>query len=165
LKVSRRFGGTYRLNLQGRRISRARNQRESKWQVVAEVNRLCLPSAFALVSCSAYSSTLKIEAIYSSETSVDFQLTTWRSIPEDSTFYHEKYLDDDSYLSYFEPKKLAENIMYRNWEQINRKPGEERGRPKKKIDCNTIRIRTNCLPDTNPQREARINLLSNREIA
>jgi hypothetical protein len=29
-------------------------------------------AAFTLVSCSAYSSTLKIEAIYPSETSVDF---------------------------------------------------------------------------------------------
>jgi hypothetical protein len=32
LKVNRRFGGTYRLHLQGRRISPTRNQRESKWQ-------------------------------------------------------------------------------------------------------------------------------------
>jgi hypothetical protein len=32
LKVIRRFGGSYRLRLQGRRISRARNQRESRWQ-------------------------------------------------------------------------------------------------------------------------------------
>jgi hypothetical protein len=31
LKVNRRFGGTYRLHLQGRRISRARNQPESRW--------------------------------------------------------------------------------------------------------------------------------------
>jgi hypothetical protein len=29
LKVNRRFGGTYRLYFQGRKISRARNQRES----------------------------------------------------------------------------------------------------------------------------------------
>jgi hypothetical protein len=33
LKVSRRFGGTYRLHLQVRKISRARNQRESRWLV------------------------------------------------------------------------------------------------------------------------------------
>jgi hypothetical protein len=46
LKVNRRFGGTYRL-----------------------------PPAFTLVSCSAYS-TLKMEAICSSETSVDLQRTT-----------------------------------------------------------------------------------------
>jgi hypothetical protein len=32
LKVNRRFGGTNRLHLQGRRINRARNQRESRWQ-------------------------------------------------------------------------------------------------------------------------------------
>jgi hypothetical protein len=38
-----------------------------------------------LVPCSAYSSTLKIEAISSSETSVDFQRTTWRYVPEDRT--------------------------------------------------------------------------------
>jgi hypothetical protein len=31
LKVNRRFGGIYRLHLQGR-ISRARNQRENRWQ-------------------------------------------------------------------------------------------------------------------------------------
>jgi hypothetical protein len=48
--------------------------------------RLCLSPAFTLVSCSAYSSTLKTEAIYSSETLVDFQRTTRRYIPEDRTF-------------------------------------------------------------------------------
>jgi hypothetical protein len=39
----------------------------------------CSPQpAFMLVSCSAYSSTQKMEAICSSETSFDFQRTTWR---------------------------------------------------------------------------------------
>jgi hypothetical protein len=33
LKSKRRFGGTYRLQLQGRRISQARNQCKSRWQV------------------------------------------------------------------------------------------------------------------------------------
>jgi hypothetical protein len=32
LKVNRRFGGTYRLHLQGQRTSLARNQRESRWE-------------------------------------------------------------------------------------------------------------------------------------
>jgi hypothetical protein len=36
-KVSRRFGGTCRLHLQGRIISQGRNQRETKWQAF----RLC----------------------------------------------------------------------------------------------------------------------------
>jgi hypothetical protein len=41
-------------------------------------------SAFKLVYCSAYS-IMKMEAIYFPETSVDFQRTTRRYIPEDST--------------------------------------------------------------------------------
>jgi hypothetical protein len=43
-----------------------------------------LPPSFALVTCLAYS-TLKMKAICSSETSVDFQRTTQRYILEDST--------------------------------------------------------------------------------
>jgi hypothetical protein len=43
-----------------------------------------VPSAFTLVSCSAYS-TLNMEPIRSSETSVVFQWTTRRYIPDDST--------------------------------------------------------------------------------
>jgi hypothetical protein len=43
---------------------------------------LCLPLAFTLVSFSAYFSILKMEAICSSETSVDFQRTSQRYIPE-----------------------------------------------------------------------------------
>jgi hypothetical protein len=37
LKVNQRFGGTYHLHLQGRRISQARNQYKSRWQA-----ELCL---------------------------------------------------------------------------------------------------------------------------
>jgi hypothetical protein len=50
-----------------------------------KVNRLCLSYAFTLVSCWAYSSAIKIEVTCSSETSADFQRTTWRYIPEDRT--------------------------------------------------------------------------------
>jgi hypothetical protein len=32
LRVNQSFGGTYRLHLQDKKISGARNQRESKWQ-------------------------------------------------------------------------------------------------------------------------------------
>jgi hypothetical protein len=63
LTVNRHFRGTHRLHLQG---------------------RLSLPPAFTLISCSAYSTT-KMEAIRSSETSADFQRTTWNYIPEDIT--------------------------------------------------------------------------------
>jgi hypothetical protein len=76
LKVHRRFGGTYRLHLQGWKITRARNHCENMWQAENFFDAGFFPSLF---------STLKIEAIYSSETSVDFQRTTWRYISEDST--------------------------------------------------------------------------------
>jgi hypothetical protein len=72
-KINWRLGGIYRLNIQGR-ISRAKFQRESRWQA----------TSFTLVSYSAYL-TLKVEPICSSETSVDFQRTTLRYIQEDST--------------------------------------------------------------------------------
>jgi hypothetical protein len=43
---------------------------------------------FTLVSCSPYFSTLKMEAIFSSETSVDTPRTTRRYIPEDGTLHN-----------------------------------------------------------------------------
>jgi hypothetical protein len=69
LKVNRNFGETYCLHLQGRRISRARNQPEN-------LKSNCLSPAFTPVSCSAYSSTLKMKTTCSSENSADFQRTT-----------------------------------------------------------------------------------------
>jgi hypothetical protein len=45
-------------------------------------------SHFHTVSCLAYSSTLKMEATYSFEMSVDFQWTTLHYIPEDSTIHN-----------------------------------------------------------------------------
>jgi hypothetical protein len=49
---------------------------------------LILEPVFTLVSCTVYSSTLKMEAIFSSETSVGFQRTTWLYIPESSTLHN-----------------------------------------------------------------------------
>jgi hypothetical protein len=46
--------------------------------------------------CLVYSSTLKIEVICSSETSVDFQRTTWRYIPEDRTLHNHRSEDLNS---------------------------------------------------------------------
>jgi hypothetical protein len=45
----------------------------------------CNVPAFTLVSCSPYFSTLKMEAIFSSEMSVDFRRTTRNDMPEDIT--------------------------------------------------------------------------------
>jgi hypothetical protein len=47
-----------------------------------------LPRAFRLHSCLVYSSTIKMEASCSSETSVDFQQTTRRYISEDRTLHN-----------------------------------------------------------------------------
>jgi hypothetical protein len=71
LKFIQHFRGTHSPHLQGQRISQA--------------SMLCLPSVFTQASCLAYSSTLKMEATYSSETSVDFQWTTWHYIQGDRT--------------------------------------------------------------------------------
>jgi hypothetical protein len=46
-----------------------------------------LPLDITLVSCSTYSSTLKMEVTFSSETSVDFQRSARRSIAEDGTVF------------------------------------------------------------------------------
>jgi hypothetical protein len=58
--------------------------------------RLCLPpllaTRFSLVSCLSYSLTLIMEAICSSEASVDLQRTPRRYIPEDRTLYDSKII-------------------------------------------------------------------------
>jgi hypothetical protein len=59
LKIIRRFGGIYLIDLQ-----------------------VLLATCLRLLSCLAYSSTLKMEATCSSETSVDFLQKTRRYIPE-----------------------------------------------------------------------------------
>jgi hypothetical protein len=50
------------------------------------------PPVFTLVSCPAYFSTLKMEAIGFSEMSVDSERTTRRYIPEDGTLYDSSFL-------------------------------------------------------------------------
>jgi hypothetical protein len=60
-----------------------------------------LPPVFTLVSCSTYSSALKMEAICSSETSVDFQRTTLHYILGDSTLQDEFSLTVCHFLFYF----------------------------------------------------------------
>jgi hypothetical protein len=76
LKDNRRFGGATRLSLLGRRVDKERTKPEpcSKQHL----------KFFALMSCCDYNSTLKMEMIFSSETFVDFNLTTWCYIPEDN---------------------------------------------------------------------------------
>jgi hypothetical protein len=53
---------------------------------------------FTLVSCSAYSSTLKMGATCFSETSVDFQRTTRHYIPEYRTLHNHRCENFKSYM-------------------------------------------------------------------
>jgi hypothetical protein len=67
---------------------------ESIWQAV-----LGLPPDLTLVSYLAYSSTLKMEATYSFETSVDIQQIARHYIPVDRILYRKKYLQISFYLT------------------------------------------------------------------
>jgi hypothetical protein len=49
-----------------------------------------LSTAFTMVSRSAYSAALKMETIYFSKMSIDFQRTTQRYVPEDSILYNHR---------------------------------------------------------------------------
>jgi hypothetical protein len=63
LKANRRFGGKFSLHLPWSK---------NKPSIIPAWN-ICLLPVFTPVSCLTYSSTMNIEAKYSSETSVDFQ--------------------------------------------------------------------------------------------
>jgi hypothetical protein len=56
-------------------------------------------SAFTLVSCSVYYSSLMMDAICSSETSVDFQWSTRRYIPEDNNLHNYRHENFKSYMT------------------------------------------------------------------
>jgi hypothetical protein len=58
----------------------------------------CLPPAFMLISCLAYSSTPQMEVICASKTLGGFQRTTPRYIPEDRTLHNHRCENLKSYL-------------------------------------------------------------------
>jgi hypothetical protein len=68
MKAKLHFEKTYYFHLQGQIVSRVRNQHESRY--------------------SAYSSTLKMESICSSEVPVEFQQTKCLYIKEDYTLHN-----------------------------------------------------------------------------
>jgi hypothetical protein len=80
--ADRRFGVTYCLLLQGRKISQASYQEEEGHKYL-----VLLTNCFLLLTCLAYSSILKEEAVYYSETSVYYQSTRCH-ILEDSSNKH-----------------------------------------------------------------------------
>jgi hypothetical protein len=88
---------------------------------------------FTLVYCSAYSSTLKMEAICSSETSVHIQRTTRRYIPEDSTLHNHRCEHLKSYIIYINLGMIRALLKPLSWQQyescegarINQNPGND----------------------------------------
>jgi hypothetical protein len=94
LSVNRSFGETYRLHLQGRR-----NKFRKKPASVKQ-NNACHQLACWFLA-ELISSTLKIEAFCSSETSVVAQRTTRRYIPEDDTLHKHRCENLKSYNSHF----------------------------------------------------------------
>jgi hypothetical protein len=79
VKVCRCLGGTYCFHLQD-----------------IGVNQAVLTALFMLILCMAYSSTLKLKMIWSSEVSADFYWTTLHWIPEDRTV-HSHCCENPSY--------------------------------------------------------------------
>jgi hypothetical protein len=79
LKTDQRFEEKYCLYFQGRRISQERHHLEADGKQ---------NTYFKLVSCLVNSSALKLEATSSSITSVDFQRTVRRYIPEDRILHN-----------------------------------------------------------------------------
>jgi hypothetical protein len=78
--------------------SKNKSSKKSAWKQVAS-GGLCVSPAFTQTSCSAYSSTLKMEATCSSETLVDFQRTACRNIPECITLHNHRCENIKSYIS------------------------------------------------------------------
>jgi hypothetical protein len=69
-------------------LSSESNNSQAKYQHEVGSKVGVLANCFTLVSCLAYLSILKVEAICSSETSVDSQWTARRYIPKDSTLHN-----------------------------------------------------------------------------
>jgi hypothetical protein len=72
---------------------------------VASIFRIEQAPAFTLVSRSTYSSALKMEAACSSGTSVDFQQTTRRYIPEDSMHHRVRVFENNALKRIFGSKR------------------------------------------------------------
>jgi hypothetical protein len=92
LKVNRSFGRTYRLRIQGRSINREIYKHKSRWQAEQSAGRnfglYRKPEGNGIVELSScWYLALKMEAICSTETSVDFQRTTRRYISEHRTLH------------------------------------------------------------------------------
>jgi hypothetical protein len=111
-EITWRFGGTDHLQLQSRRVSQRRDKKNKAaslanhlWKIPPNLSQQkpesncewpTLSPDFTLVSCSAYS-TLRMESICSSLKALDFQRSTQRYIPGDTTLQPEEERTLDSH--------------------------------------------------------------------
>jgi hypothetical protein len=101
----------YSSHLQGRKVSQTRNQHN-------QGNRG--PRLLSLVSCLAYSSTLKIEAVHSTEMSLNLYQTTRCYISEDSTCISpETQYFKVLYTTEEEPVKIGDVSVGRDYEALH----------------------------------------------
>jgi hypothetical protein len=102
LKANRSFDGICRLHHQIRRMSQERNHHEAQ-----------LATFFMVVSCSVYSSILKIEVTRSSKISVHRQRTRRHGIPEDRPLHNHRCENLKSHLVYW--KLGCDSGDYEGW--------------------------------------------------
>jgi hypothetical protein len=107
--LNRRFGGTYRLHLHGRKI-RERGTRVSRWLQTKQ-------SPAHAGSSLADFSTLKMEAIPSSETSVQSTRSTRRHNPEDGILHY--FLCLDFFLNAVN-KSISDNLFRNSYGNISK---------------------------------------------
>jgi hypothetical protein len=72
-----------------------------------------------VVSCLGYSSTLKMEVTDSSGTSVDFQRTTQRYIPEDNILHSLLCLQESATGPHYKPNESILHPPYLFWTRFN----------------------------------------------
>jgi hypothetical protein len=66
--------------------STSKNKQETSMKLLAKQAGYLLPTSFMLDDCLAYFSTLNMDMTCSSETLVDFQLSTWHYISQAELF-------------------------------------------------------------------------------
>jgi hypothetical protein len=106
LKVNRRFGGIYRLHLQGRRINWEKSS-------VKAGDKRHLPPNFTLVSCLSYSSKLKMQAMFLRN--VGRLSTDYTPLYGRRLYYWFPYF---SFLSFVKPKLISGDHFFMSWTLI-----------------------------------------------
>jgi hypothetical protein len=109
VEVHRRFGRKYLPHLQSRKIKKQTIIKEQTEN--SNISDWC----FIFAVCLVYSSALKMEVLYFSETSTDFSRSIWRHIPGDRTLHKhscEKLKSNKEYPKNFPFPRVFAEILY-----------------------------------------------------